>query len=338
MSRTTGGPQGADQAGKGVEPSQREVTYTSTDGLRLHACDYGDPQSPWLPVVCLPGLTRNSRDFVDLAIHLAGDRNRPRRVAAFDYRGRGLSQWDKNPNNYNPLAEMADVFDGMARLALPRAAVVGTSRGGIIGMLMGIARPQTVAALVLNDIGPVMEARGLARIKGYIGGTPAPDDWADAAHIQRRLHGGQFPTKTESDWQAFARLTYRDKDGRPVGDYDPALSHTLRGIALDRAVPTLWDEFRALEGIPILVLRGENSDLLSAETVAAMAACHPRLETMTIPDEGHAPWLRPGPILDRISAFITAIEGDSPPADAVVPRREASYDVDVPASSNSPES
>ncbi len=252
----------------------------------------------------------------------------------FDYRGRGRSQWDKNSKNYNPLAEMADVLDGMARLGIARAAVVGTSRGGIIGMLMGVARPRTVAALVLNDIGPALEARGLARIKSYVGATPMPDDWADAARIQRRLHGGQFPTKNEADWDAFARLTYRDEAGHPVSDYDPALAHTLRGIELDQPVPTLWDEFAALKAIPVLVLRGENSDLLSAETVAAMKASHPHVETMEIADEGHAPWLCPGPVLERIAAFVATAEGIQPPADAVIPNPERTYDLDAPAASS----
>ncbi len=313
-------------------PPPRDMTYVGTDGLTLFARDYGDRLSPWLPVVCLAGLTRNSRDFHELAVFLAGHHQRPRRVVAFDYRGRGRSQWDNDARHYNPLTELNDVLDGMARLGIARAAVVGTSRGGIIGMLMGVARPQSIAALVLNDIGPAIEARGLARIKSYVGGTPIPDDWADAARIQRRLHGGQFTAMDETDWEVFARLTYRDDDGRPVSDYDPALAHTLRGIELDQPVPTMWDEFRALQAIPILVLRGENSDLLSPETVAAMRAAHPRLDDLVIADEGHAPLLRPGALFNRIAAFIADAEGAGPPDDAVIPRHEVAYDLDGPTS------
>lgn len=313
----------------------REVTYAGADGLTLFARDYGDKLSPWLPVVCLAGLTRNSRDFHELAVHLASDRQRPRRVVAFDYRGRGRSQWDPDANNYNPTAEMTDAVDGMARLGISRAVVIGTSRGGIVGMLMGVARPRTVAALVLNDIGPVIDPRGLARIKSYVGNTPLPDDWADAAHILRRLHGGQFPAMSDADWNAFARQTYRDEAGRPASDYDPALARTLQATELDQAVPTMWDEFAALKTIPVLVLRGENSDLLSAETVAAMAAGHPHLEAVTIADEGHAPHLRGAQILDRISAFVRAAEGDTPPAEAIVPLPEARFDLDSPAPSTS---
>ena len=191
----------------------RDRFHSSSDGLSLHIAEYGDPSAPWLPVVCLPGLSRSARDFHNLAVHLSTHRHRPRRVLAFDYRGRGLSQWDKDIANYNPLTELTDVLDGMSALGIGRAIVVGTSRGGIIAMMMGVARPHAVAGVVLNDIGPVIEPVGLARIKTYIGRTPAPDDWDDAIHIIKRLHGGQFTALSEAEWMAFARTTYRDEDG-----------------------------------------------------------------------------------------------------------------------------
>lgn len=314
----------------------REVTYLSTDGLRLFVRDYGDTISPWLPVVCLPGLTRSSRDFHDLATHLSTHRYRPRRVVAFDYRGRGQSAWDKNIDNYNPLTEMTDVLDGMAALGIGRAAVVGTSRGGIIAMLMGVARPAALAGVVLNDIGPGIEARGLARIKTYVGRTPTADSWDDAVAIMRRLHGAQFTALSDDDWQAWTRLTYRDENGRPVSDYDPALARTFDGVEFDKPVPNLWNEFRMLTNIPVLAIRGENSDLLSAETLAAMAAMHPGVDTVTVPGEGHAPLLRQTSILQRISTFLTNVEGAGPSADAVIPRPATAYDLD--ASRGAPES
>ncbi len=312
-------------------PAAREVTYTSSDGLRLFARDYGNPLSPWLPVVCLAGLTRSSREFHELAVYLSTHRHRPRRVVAFDYRGRGQSQWDRNPDGYNPLTEMNDVFDGMAALGIPRAVVVGTSRGGIIGMLMGVARPATLAALVLNDIGPVIEGRGLARIKTYVGRTPQPGDWADAANLMRRLHGGSFTAWNDADWDHFARLTFRDDGTGPVSDYDPKLALTLDGVELDQPMPTLWDEFRSLRTIPVMVIRGENSDLLSEDTVTRMAETHPHVDAVTVPGEGHAPLLRSGQLLAHISAFITSAEGSGPPADSVIPRDEATYDLDAQA-------
>jgi pimeloyl-ACP methyl ester carboxylesterase len=323
---------GEDDSAAGAEP--RDVTYRSSDGLALHVRDYGDPIWPWLPVVCLPGLTRTARDFEDLAAFLATRRHRPRRVVAFDYRGRGGSQWDKNSDNYNPLTEMTDIFDGMDALGISRAVVVGTSRGGIIGMLMGVARPSALAGLVLNDIGPLIEPRGLARIKSYVGRTPPPDDWQDAVKIQQRLHGAEFTAFGEDDWTAFVRATYRDVEGRPVADYDPALSRTLDGVEFDRPVPVLWNEFNTLRSIPVLAMRGENSDLLSEKTLAAMAAAHPRFEAITVPGEGHPPRLRQTALLQRISMFLTSIEGAGPPAEAVIPRAHVPYDLEnAPASS-----
>lgn len=306
----------------------RDVTYTSADGLKLSARDYGNPLSPWLPVICLAGLTRDSRDFHELAVHLSSHRHRPRRVVAFDYRGRGRSQWARSANSYNPLTEMNDILDGMAALNIPRAVVVGTSRGGIIGMLMGTARPATVAGLVLNDIGPVVEPQGLARIKTYVGRTPQPVDWADAAHLLRRIHGASFPAWRDTDWDDFARLTFADEDGVPVGSYDPKLAQTFDGLELDHPLPTMWGEVRALRTIPIMVVRGENSDLLSVETVTRMSEEHGQVEAVTVAGEGHAPLLRSGQLLARVSAFVIAIEGNGPPIDAIVPRDEATYDLD----------
>ena len=293
----------------GDGPERRDFTYTSRDGLKLFARDVGPRGSTKLPVVCLAGLTRTSRDFETLAVRLATDPDKPRRVVSFDYRGRGLSDRDKDPANYNPVTEMNDVVDGMTALGIPRAIVIGTSRGGIIAMLMGVARPASVAALVLNDIGPAIEPLGLARIKAYVGRTPLPDDWADAARIQQRLHGAQFTALDEADWAAFARLTYRDTDGGPSSDYDPALGGTFEGVEFDRPVPTMWDEFAALKTQPLLVIRGENSDLLSAETVAQMKAAHPDLEAFTAAGEGHPPQLDRGPTVEAIAAFMNRVDG-----------------------------
>lgn len=224
---------------------------------------------------------------------------------------------------------MTDVFDGMAALGIPRAAFVGTSRGGIIGMLMGVERPGTVAGLVLNDVGPAIEARGLVRIKTYVGGTPTPDDWKDAARIQRRLHGGQFTAWNDADWDHFARLTYAEENDRPSRDYDPALAATFAGVEFDQPVPTLWDAFGALNATPVLVVRGANSDLLSADTVARMSA-QPNVETLTIPDEGHPPLLRNGHLLARISGFITGLEGARPQAGMTAPVDPKAYEPNSP--------
>ncbi|WP_421723444.1 alpha/beta fold hydrolase [Bauldia sp.] len=312
-----------------VAPLRRDVFYKSSDGLSLHVADYGDVNTPWLPVVCLSGLSRNCRDFERLALHLSTHRHRPRRVVAFDYRGRGRSEWDPDTSHYNPLTEMNDVLDGMTTLGIDRAVIVGTSRGGIIAMMIGVARPNALAGLVLNDIGPVIEPLGLARIKARIGRTPAPDNWSDAIAIQKRLHEAQFPGLSDSDWDAFVRMTYRDEDGQPANDYHPALSETLDGIEFDSPIPSLWNEFNALGDVPILAIRGEHSDILSAETLAEMAASHSRFASVTIDGQGHAPLLLRTAVLQRISAFITNLEGSGPPIDAVVPRDAPAFDLET---------
>jgi pimeloyl-ACP methyl ester carboxylesterase len=222
----------------------------------------------------------------------------------------------------------------MAALGIGRAVIIGTSRGGIIAMLMGVARPAMLAGVVLNDIGPAIEPIGLARIKTYVGRTPLPDDWPDAVRILKRLHGARFPGLDDEQWLAFARMTYREENGRPVSDYDPALGRTFDGVEFDEPVPTLWNEFRSLSHCPVLAIRGANSDLLSTANVARMAEMHPRFESVTVPGEGHPPLLRGAPLLQRISAFITAAEGAGPPAEAIVPRPFPVFDLDAPKAEN----
>jgi len=311
----------------------RDLFYTSSDGLRLHVAEYGDAMSPWLPVVCIPGLSRSARDFHELGLHLSRHRHRPRRVLAFDLRGRGMSEWDRDIARYTAIVEMQDVLDGMAALGIDRALIVGTSRGGIIAMLMAVARPSVVAGVVLNDIGPAIEPRGLARLKTYIGRTPLPDDWDDAIRILRRLHGGQFAALGDDEWRAFARMTWRDEDGLPAGDYDPALARTFDGIEFDQPLPTLWREFAALGAIPVLAIRGENSDIFSAETLARMEREHPRFDHILIGGEGHAPLLIRASILQRISAFVMATEGQGLSPDAIVPPASHGFDLDSPGES-----
>jgi pimeloyl-ACP methyl ester carboxylesterase len=308
----------------------RDLFYTSGDGLRLHVAEYGDAISPWLPIVCIPGLSRSARDFHELGLHLSQHPHRPRRVLAFDLRGRGLSEWDKDIAHYAPVVEVQDVLDGMAAFGIDRAIIVGTSRGGIIAMLMAVARPSVITGVVLNDIGPQIEPRGLARLKTYIGRTPAPDDWDDAAHILRRLHGNQFTALGDDDWRAFARMTWRDEGGLPSGNYDPALARTFDGVEFDRPLPALWQEFAALNATPVLAIRGENSDIFSVETLARMAREHPRLDQIVIEGEGHPPLLIRNSLLQRISTFIMASEGQSPPLDAIGMRGAPGFDLESP--------
>lgn len=270
----------------------KEIRYTSHDGLTLFARHYGKSGGKGRPVFCLPGLTRNSRDFHDLATFLANHPTRPREVFCPDYRGRGQSDYDPDWKNYSPFVELLDILDLLAILGLERIAVVGTSRGGIISMLMGTLRPNAIAAAVLNDIGPVIETAGLARIMGYAGKIPLPQDWQEAAALVKAMNKRFFTALSDHEWEAFARQVFNEHNGRPAPGYDENLAQALSEIDIGQKIPTMWPQFETLKSVPVMVLRGENSDLLSARTVAEMGKRHPRLASFTIHGQGHAPLLR----------------------------------------------
>jgi len=277
------------------------------DGLRLHARCYGS-RSAALPVVCLPGLARTAADFEALARALAGDAARPRRVIALDYRGRGLSDYDPDPSHYSLPTELADVVAVLTALEAAPAVFVGTSRGGILTMLLAALQPAAIAGAVLNDIGPVLEPQGLMRIKGYVGKLPQPASFEDAADILRRLFGTQFPKLAPADWLAAARRTFKLENGALLPTYDVRLAAALQAIDFEQPPPALWREFDALAQVPLMVVRGENSDLLSERTVAAMGARRTAMETITVPDQGHAPLLAEPEIIARIADFVARCE------------------------------
>jgi pimeloyl-ACP methyl ester carboxylesterase len=276
---------------------------TAPDGLRLHVRDYGPRTAPALPVLCLPGLARTGADFHELAAALAADATAPRRVLAVDYRGRGKSDHDPDPRNYALSVELADLRAVLAALECAPAVFVGTSRGGILTMLLAAAQPTAIVGAVLNDIGPVIEPRGLIRIKGYVGKLPQPRSWAEGADILRRLFSAQFPHLMETDWLDAARLTWSERDGTLVLNYDPNLSRTLEGIDLERPGPALWPQFDALAAVPLMIIRGQLTDLLSAATVEQMRARRRRTELIEVPHQGHPPALRGADLVRRIAAF-----------------------------------
>ena len=187
---------------------------TVQDGLRLHVRSWGPRNAAALPVVCLPGLARTAADFDVLAAALAGDTRTPRRVIALDSRGRGKSDYDRKPANYSLPVELADLLSVLTALAIAKAVFVGTSRGGILTMLLAAARPTAIAGCVLNDIGPVIDPKGLMRIKSYVGRMPRPASFHEGADILRRLFGSQFPKWSDDAWVAFARRTFKEF-GRP---------------------------------------------------------------------------------------------------------------------------
>ncbi|MGO4716762.1 alpha/beta fold hydrolase [Bradyrhizobium sp. 2TAF24] len=285
----------------------RDVFCVSADGLQLHARETVPanprPDADTLPVLCLPGLTRTTADFDALAQALASDAQAPRRVVAVDYRGRGLSGHDANVANYAVPVEMGDVLAIAAHLGIDRAIVVGTSRGGLIAMTMAATGSPLLAGVVLNDIGPVLEMAGLLRIKGYVGERPQPLSWADAAHGIKEMFGRDFPSLGDDDWRAWAQRSWREHDGRFTQTYDPALAQTLAGLDPQTPLPALWEAFDALRPHPLMLVHGGLSDLLSHDTVRAVAARRPDLDLVTVADQGHAPLLGDRPSQSRIAAF-----------------------------------
>lgn len=291
-----------------AEQGFSDLFYSAPDGLKLHARIYGEGISDATAVACLPGLSRNARDFHELALHLSQREERPRRVVVFDYRGRGLSAYDRNWKNYDVRVEAADVLAGLIAAGVEKAHFIGTSRGGLIIHGLGSLRPTALKSVVLNDIGPVIEGEGLAQIRSYLERSPKPKDMAEAVTIQKAAHGAAFPALTEADWQRFAAAIYRDHKGRPVADFDPALLKVVRGFDLDKPIPVIWHLFEALRGFPMLVIRGANSKLLSAATLAEMAHRHPDCQTVTVDGQGHPPLLETGDLPQTVAEFFDRAE------------------------------
>ncbi len=280
-----------------------EIYYTARDGLRLYGRRYrGAGNTRARPVLCLAGLTRNCRDFHDLAMALSRQPGIGRTVYTVDYRGRGLSEFDPDWKNYTVPVETLDVLDFMTLVGVERAAIVGTSRGGIIAMLMAAMQPSAIGTVVLNDIGPVVEQDGLVRIGGYVGRMPLPISWADAARMLRDLNHRHFPDVPESQWEEVAHQWYNERKGRPAPGYDAKIGKALS--VLYRPMPHLWPQFEAMKKVPVMVVHGENSDLLSSETVDEMRRRHPALVSITVANQGHAPLLKDGPTIEAIRHFL----------------------------------
>jgi pimeloyl-ACP methyl ester carboxylesterase len=284
--------------------SGESIFFTSNDGLRLHARCYGARANTATPVVCLPGLTRTVADFEVVAERLSAA---GRRVIALDYRGRGLSAYDPNPANYNVQVELGDALTVLEALDVLPAIFIGTSRGGILAMVLASASPQAIAAAILNDIGPVIELSGLLRIKSYVGRLPAPGDYADAARLLRDVFAAQFPKLSDENWLASAHRAFKQEDGRLVPAYDVKIAETLKDVGPETIVPDLWPQFDALAQVPVMVVRGALSDLLSAETMAAMSGRHPDLRVVEVADQGHAPMLQDEPTLVAIERFVNGV-------------------------------
>jgi pimeloyl-ACP methyl ester carboxylesterase len=238
---------------------------------------------------------------------LAADPAKPRLVLALDYRGHGQSTYDPNPNHYTIQVALADLSAVLAALEITPAIFVGTSFGGVLAMMLAVLPPTTVAGVILNDIGPVMEPQGLIRIKSYVGKLPIARNFEEGAQILRWLFEAQFMKLAPQDWIAFAQRTWREDHGTLVPSHDPKLARALQRFSLER-LPTLWDQFDALANVPLMVIRGANSDVLSSTTVNAMLTRRAELEVVVVPDQGHAPLLAEPRVIRRIAAFVASCD------------------------------
>jgi pimeloyl-ACP methyl ester carboxylesterase len=278
-----------------------EGYYESSDGLRLFYRDYQCESPPSRePVICLPGLTRNSRDFDALACRLS----KRRRIITTDLRGRGRSDFDPDRRNYHPVQYVADVWELLRHLDLTKILVIGTSLGGWMAMIMAHERPAAVGGVVMNDIGPAIDPVGLVRVQASVGTLPPVTDWDEAVAEVKKHYEIAFPDWPDSKWLTYARATYAQSDERGL---DIQLDRNV-GVASREGVSGLrhdpWLLFEALVPIPLLVLQGEASDILSDATLRAMLELKPDARAAIVPNRGHAPYLDEPEALDAIERFI----------------------------------
>lgn len=280
----------------------REGFFRSRDGLSLYYRDYaGDERK--LPVLCLAGLTRNSKDFERTAARIAP----ARRVICVDQRGRGRSQYDISWLNYHPGVYVDDMWLLLQALGLERVIVIGTSLGGIMGMVMANMRPQSLAGIVLNDVGPELELVGAQRIRAHAGSVPVYTTWDEAIAHVKRTFGRAYPGLSAAQWSEFARNSFReDADGRIRPDYDPKIVELMRLLPYG-AVPPMWPIYAALRELPTLAIRGELSDVLSARVFERMQVEKPDLIRLSVPNRGHAPLLHELPCRQAIDEFLAAL-------------------------------
>lgn len=273
--------------------------FTNPDGLKQHYRDYNLASEEAPVILCMPGLTRNARDFEEIAEHLS----ERCRIICVEQRGRGLSDWDPEPGRYQPVTYVADMMALLDHLHIKQVIALGTSLGGIMTILIQAMHSGILMAAILNDIGPEVDPKGLARIQGYVGKGAPPQSWDEAIAQLKSGNSEVYPNFSAAEWEWFTRKLYTEKDGVPVADYDPAISQNLNANE-DQAAPDLWPVFAAMSTIPVVVLRGELSDILSADTLGVMAQVHPDLISVTVPGVGHAPLLREPECIEAIDRLI----------------------------------
>lgn len=256
------------------------------------------------PVVCLAGITRNAADFHDLALYLASSKGGNRRVVSIDYRGRGQSEYDRDWHNYTLSVEAEDTIDILTALGLGEVNFIGSSRGGLITMMLATIRPGILKSVVLNDIGPVIDATGLVRIWRTYESETLPSSFEEAAQLRERLGKVTSTSFSKDEWEKEARRLYKLENGKLVLQFDKKLLTSLRSINLDERLPDMWPDFAALTKTPTLAIRAENTDILSEDTFKTMQMLHPKMETTIAMGQNHAPILSVGGLDKQIADFL----------------------------------
>ena len=282
-----------------------EGGWQSPDGLDLYFRDYAGDGSGRTPVVCLHGLTRNSRDFEGLAPHIA---SRGHRVLVPDMRGRGQSAYAEDSKTYAVPTYIADVMALLAQEGVERFVAVGTSMGGIMTMLIAQFAPDRIAGAVINDIGPVVDPQGIETIRGYLGKGGSFPTWMHAARSLEDVHGGSHPGFDTNDWIAMAKRSMTlCSNGRIAFDYDMKIADPFNDADENAVPPDLWPGFEALASRPLLLVRGALSTILSAATLAEMQARAPHADVVTVPAAGHAPTLDEPEVRSAIDALLGSV-------------------------------
>jgi pimeloyl-ACP methyl ester carboxylesterase len=279
----------------------QDKTFNTSDNLSLYYRDYEHSEAK-ATILCLAGLTRNTRDYEDLAPLL---QEWGFRVLCLDFRGRGNSDYDPKPENYHSTKYSEDTLELLTHEKLERVVIIGTSLGGVVGMTLGVLKPDVVSALVLNDIGPDVEPEGLSLIGKYVGKTDPLPNWNVAAGAAHLVGSSAYPTFADQDWFDMARRLFRElDDGTVRPDYDGAVGDLFHTVLPDTPAPDLWAGLTALKDTPTLLFRGALTNILSELTVERMKTTHPTLEYREVADRGHVPLLTEPECLESLENFL----------------------------------
>ncbi len=289
--------------------SWQNISFSGYDGVRLYGRRYqGAPSKR--PLLCLANITENGRVFEPLAKTLSTHETGSRSVYTLDARGRGYSENDPDWQNYTPMIEMLDVLNFITLNRLHAPTILASGWSGVITMMLATLYPSLIGPVILNDTAPKLETNGLIRVQAFIGRIPQPTSWRKAAELLKELHKSQFTDLNHEDWQRMAYQQYNDVDGRPKIAYDHNLEKALIMVDATKGAPVMWEQFQALTHVPILAIRGENSDVVSKQTLEQMFHKHPNLQMFTVANEGHTPRLDDDLSIERIRLFLEKCDAE----------------------------